>query len=131
MKKLSINKDISIAETMPSYFYLDDNYYKLSINKIFKKSWQFATLSNQFKNQNLFPIIFLENSVNEPLLLSSSKTNKIKWTGTRADLIFGSNSQLRAFAEVYASEDSKTKFVSDFVSAWTKVMNLDRFDLKK
>jgi len=78
MKKLSINKDISIAETMPSYFYLDDNYYKLSINKIFKKSWQFATLSNQFKNQNLFPIIFLENSVNEPLLLSSTKTNKIK-----------------------------------------------------
>jgi len=58
------------------------------------------------------------------------KTNKIKWTGTRADLIFGSNSQLRALAEVYASEDSKSKFVQDFVSAWTKVMNLDRFDLK-
>ncbi len=58
------------------------------------------------------------------------KTNKIKWTGTRADLIFGSNSQLRALAEVYASEDSKSKFLSDFVSAWTKVMNLDRFDLK-
>ena len=57
------------------------------------------------------------------------KTNKIKWTGTRADLIFGSNSQLRALAEVYASEDSKSKFLSDFVSAWTKVMNLDRFDL--
>ena len=53
MKKLSINKDISIAETMPSYFYLDENYYKLSINKIFKKSWQFAILLNQFKNQNL------------------------------------------------------------------------------
>ncbi len=58
------------------------------------------------------------------------KTSKIKWTGTRADLIFGSNSQLRALAEVYASEDSKSKFLSDFVSAWTKVMNLDRFDLK-
>ncbi len=58
------------------------------------------------------------------------KTNKVKWTGTRVDLIFGSNSQLRAIAEVYASEDSKTKFVNDFVSAWTKVMNLDRFDLK-
>ena len=57
------------------------------------------------------------------------KTNKVKWTGTRVDLIFGSNSQLRAIAEVYASEDSKTKFVNDFVSAWTKVMNLDRFDL--
>jgi len=59
------------------------------------------------------------------------KTNKDKWTGTRFDLIFGSNSQLRALAEVYACEDSESKFVSDFISAWTKVMNLDRFDLKK
>jgi Catalase (peroxidase I) len=58
------------------------------------------------------------------------KTNKVKWTGTRFDLIFGSNSQLRALAEVYACEDSKPKFVADFISAWTKVMNLDRFDLK-
>ena len=58
------------------------------------------------------------------------KSNKVKWTGTRVDLIFGSNSQLRALAEVYACEDSKDKFVADFISAWTKVMNLDRFDLK-
>ncbi|RZO49931.1 MAG: catalase/peroxidase HPI [Candidatus Pelagibacterales bacterium] len=58
------------------------------------------------------------------------KTGKVKWKGTRADLIFGSNSQLRALAEVYATEDSKEKFLVDFVSAWTKVMNLDRFDLK-
>ena len=56
-------------------------------------------------------------------------TGKIKWTGTRVDLIFGSNSQLRAIAEVYASEDSKEAFVRDFVAAWNKVMNLDRFDL--
>jgi catalase-peroxidase len=58
------------------------------------------------------------------------KTGKVKWTGTRADLVFGSNSQLRALAEVYASEDAKEKFVQDFVAAWNKVMNLDRFDLK-
>ena len=57
------------------------------------------------------------------------KTGKLKWTGTRADLIFGSNSQLRALAEVYACEDAKEKFLMDFVAAWTKVMNLDRFDL--
>jgi len=57
-------------------------------------------------------------------------SDTFKWTGTRADLIFGSNSELRAVAEVYACEDSKEKFVKDFVSAWTKVMNLDRFDLK-
>jgi catalase-peroxidase len=57
------------------------------------------------------------------------KTNEVKWTGTRVDLIFGSHSQLRALAEVYACADSKEKFVQDFVAAWTKVMNLDRFDL--
>jgi catalase-peroxidase len=58
------------------------------------------------------------------------KTGEVKWTGTRVDLVFGSNSELRALAEVYACEDSQEKFVKDFVSAWDKVMNLDRFDLK-
>jgi catalase-peroxidase len=53
----------------------------------------------------------------------------VVWTGTRNDLIFGSNSQLRALAEVYAQSDAKQKFVRDFVAAWTKVMNLDRFDV--
>ncbi len=56
-------------------------------------------------------------------------TGELKWTGTRVDLIFGSNSQLRAIAEVYASDDSKETFVKDFVAAWNKVMNLDRYDL--
>jgi catalase-peroxidase len=58
------------------------------------------------------------------------KTGELKWTGTRADLVFGSNSELRALAEVYGSMDAQEKFVSDFISAWSKVMNLDRFDLK-
>ena len=58
------------------------------------------------------------------------KTNQIKWTATRADLIFGSNSELRAIAEVYASNDAKEKFVKDFINAWKKVMSLERFDLK-
>lgn len=57
------------------------------------------------------------------------KTGQVKWTGTRVDLVFGSNAQLRALAELYASSDAKEKFVKDFVAAWTKVMNLDRFDL--
>ncbi len=61
---------------------------------------------------------------------SDRATGEKKWTGTRVDLVFGSNSQLRALAEVYAQEDSKEKFVKDFVSVWNKVMNLDRFDLK-
>jgi catalase-peroxidase len=56
------------------------------------------------------------------------KTGKVKWTGTRFDLIFGSDSRLRALAEVYASSDAQEKFVHDFVAAWNKVMNLDRFD---
>ena len=56
-------------------------------------------------------------------------TGELKWTGTRVDLIFGSNSQLRAIAEVYACDDSQQQFVNDFVAAWDKVMNLDRFDL--
>ncbi len=59
------------------------------------------------------------------------KTGKVKWTGTRADLIFGSNSELRALAEVYACNDSSQKFIKDFVAAWAKVMNLDRFDVVK
>ena len=57
------------------------------------------------------------------------ETGAKKWTGTRVDLIFGSNSQLRAIAEVYAQDDAKEKFARDFVAAWTKVMNADRFDL--
>ncbi|MFF2382545.1 catalase/peroxidase HPI [Streptomyces sp. NPDC058108] len=58
-----------------------------------------------------------------------SATGEVKWTGSRADLVFGSNSELRALAEVYASDDAKEKFVNDFVAAWSKVMDLDRFDL--
>ena len=56
-------------------------------------------------------------------------TDELKWTGTVVDLVFGSNSQLRALAEVYAGADSQEAFVKDFVAAWSKVMNLDRFDL--
>jgi catalase-peroxidase len=59
------------------------------------------------------------------------KTGEVRWTGTRVDLIFGSNSQLRALAEVYGSADAQKKFVQDFVAAWAKVMNLDRFDLAR
>ena len=57
------------------------------------------------------------------------ETGKVKWTGTAVDLIFGSHSQLRAIAEVYACDDAQPKFVRDFVAAWDKVMNLDRFEL--
>jgi catalase-peroxidase len=66
----------------------------------------------------------------EQYLGSDRKSGRPKWTATRADLVFGSNAELRAIAEVYASSDAGGKFVADFVAAWNKVMNLDRFDLK-
>ena len=66
----------------------------------------------------------------EEFIGKDRKTGKVKWKATRADLIFGSNSELRALAEVYASDDAREKFIKDFVAAWHKVMNLDRFDLK-
>ena len=62
---------------------------------------------------------------------ATARPDELKWTGTRVDLIFGSHSQLRAFAEVYASSDAKEKFARDFVAAWNKVMNADRFDLDR
>jgi len=103
--------------------------YDNSINGVFTKKP--GKLSNDFF-VNLLDMntTWNETSKNENLFEGKDrKTGKVKWTGTRADLIFGSNSQLRAFAEVYACEDSSTKFLDDFVAAWTKVMNLDRFDL--
>jgi catalase-peroxidase len=70
------------------------------------------------------------SEANEEFEGRDRKTGEAKWTATRVDLVFGSNAQLRALAEVYASSDAKEQFVNDFVAAWTKVMNLDRFDLK-
>ena len=89
-----------------------------------------GTLTNDFFVNLLDLKTKWKETSNEEVLFEGRdrKTDKIKWTGTRADLIFGSNSQLRAIAEVYASEDSKHKFIADFLSAWSKVMNLDRFD---
>ncbi|MFT5103988.1 MAG: catalase-peroxidase [Candidatus Latescibacterota bacterium] len=89
------------------------------------------TLSNDFF-VNLLNIETTWKSISEDDNVfegTDRATGAVKWTGTRADLIFGSNSELRAMAEVYASDDAKEKFVKDFVAAWTKVMNLDRFDL--
>ena len=61
--------------------------------------------------------------------VATARRGDVKWTATAVDLVFGANSQLRALAEVYGSDDAKEKFVRDFVAAWDKVMNLDRFDL--
>ena len=90
-----------------------------------------GVLSNDFfVNLIDFGTTWKASSASQQLFEGADRaTGKVKWTGTRVDLIFGSNSELRALAEVYACDDAKAKFVHDFVAAWTKVMNLDRFDL--
>ena len=91
-----------------------------------------GTLSNDFF-VNLLDMKYEWSPVDDEAEIFEGKersSGEVKWTGTRVDLIFGSNSRLRAYAEVYACSDSANKFIHDFVTAWTKVMNLDRFDLK-
>ncbi len=107
-----------------------DTNFDHSKNGVFTKKP--GTLTNDyFVNLLDMNTTWKETDKSEQLFVGKDrKTNKIKWHGTRVDLIFGSNSQLRALAEVYACNDSSKKFVNDFVSAWTKVMNSDRFDLK-
>ncbi len=108
---------------------LNTNFDKSNHGVFTKKP---GTLTNDFFINLLdMDITWKEVDKNEELFEGRDrKTNKVKWTGTRVDLIFGSNSQLRALAEVYACEDSQSKFVNDFAAAWTKVMNLDRFDIR-
>jgi len=89
-----------------------------------------ALTNDFFVNLLDFSNTWKATSDSEKVFAGSDRiSGEIKWTGTRVDLIFGSNSELRAIAEVYAFEDAQEKFVHDFVAAWTKVMNLDRFDL--
>ena len=90
------------------------------------------TLTNDFFVNLLDPKYEWEpkSEDREVFEIKDRETGDVKWTGKRVDLIFGSNSELRAQAEVYASDDGEEKFVNDFVAAWDKVMNLDRFDLK-
>lgn len=103
--------------------------YDGSNNGIFTSKKE--TLSNDFfKNLLDMNITWSEKDNKDKFFIGRDrKTNKIKWHGSRVDLIFGSNSQLRALAEVYACEGSEKKFVDDFIKAWSKVMNLDRFDI--
>jgi catalase-peroxidase len=89
-----------------------------------------GTLTNDFFVNLLdYDTTWTATSEDESTFEGRTADGAVKWTGTRADLVFGSNSELRAVAEVYASDDAKEKFVNDFVAAWVKVMNLDRFDL--
>ncbi len=108
---------------------LDTNFDK-SKNGIFTKKPGVLT-NDYFKNLLDMNVTWKETDKSEQTFVGSDrKTKKAKWRGTRVDLIFGSNSQLRALAEVYACDDSQDKFIKDFISAWVKVMHADRFDLK-
>ncbi len=91
-----------------------------------------GVLTNDFFANLLAPGTVVKASEGEEHVyeIRDAATGDVRWTATAVDLVFGSNSQLRALAEVYASDDAKEKFVNDFVAAWVKVMELDRFDLR-
>jgi len=89
-----------------------------------------GTLSNDFFVNLLDMSTKWTKSSTEGIYNGKDSAGKLKWTATPVDLVIGSNSELRTIAEVYASDDAKEKFTNDFVKAWTKVMTLDRFDLK-
>jgi catalase-peroxidase len=90
-----------------------------------------GTLSPDFFTNLLDMRTAWQKSANQPGVFEGRdrKSGELRWTATIADLVFGSNAQLRALSEVYASRDGEAQFVSDFIAAWTKVMDLDRFDL--
>ncbi|MCF8530309.1 MAG: catalase-peroxidase, partial [Candidatus Nanopelagicales bacterium] len=109
---------------------LNANYHASELGVFTDKP---GTLTNDFF-VNLVDMGTDWSPINEDAEIFEGKdrtTGAVKWTGSRVDLVFGSNSQLRALAEVYAANDAKEKFANDFVAAWNKVMNADRFDLKK
>ena len=108
---------------------LDANYGSTKHGVFTKKP---GVLSNDYFVNLLDMSTAWKRSAADPNVLEGRdrKTGELKWTGTVVDLVFGSNSQLRALAEVYAQSDAQQKFVHDFVAAWNKVMNADRFDLK-
>lgn len=132
---LLIDKAQLLTLTAPEMTVLVGGLRVLGANTAQRKQGVFTqkpgTLSNDFF-VNLLDMGTEWTSVNgagEQFEGRDRKTGELKWTGTRADLVFGSNAQLRAIAEVYGSADSQAKFVDDFVAAWVKVMELDRFDI--
>lgn len=136
-EELLVDKAQLLTLTVPEMTVLVGGMRAMNANFDNSKHGIFSNKKDQLNNQ--FFVNLLEmgtiwkpvNADNEIFEGRNGKTNELKWTATRADLIFGSNSELRAVAEVYATQDNNQKFVNDFVAAWTKVMNLDRFDLKK
>ncbi|MGL5416295.1 MAG: peroxidase family protein, partial [Clostridium sp.] len=136
-EELMVDKAQLLGLTAPELTVLLGGLRSLDINYKGSKNGVFTnnpgTLSNDFfKNVLDMSTSWKKTSEGEDSFVGIDRaTGKEKWTASRVDLIFGSNSQLRAVAEIYASSDSKDKFLKDFVNAWNKVMNADRFDIKK
>jgi len=136
-EELLIDKAQLLTLTAPEMTVLIGGMRVLKTNFDDSKNGVFTSSSDKLTNDFFTNLLDMNvvwkatNDTKEVFEGRDRKTEELKWTATRADLIFGSNSELRALAEVYASNDAKEKFVKDFIAAWTKVMNLDRFDLKK
>ena len=132
---LLIDKANLLTLTAPELTVLLGGLRVLDINADGSKNGVFTHRSGQLTNDFFVNLLDMNTqwqavSTDKELYAGTDRnTSQVKWLGTRADLVFGSNSELRAIAEVYASSDAKEKFINDFVSAWNKVMNLDRFDL--
>ena len=132
---LLIDKANLLTLTAPELTVLLGGLRVLDINADGSKNGVFTHRPGQLTNDFFVNLLDMNTqwqavSTDKELYAGTDRnTSQVKWLGTRADLVFGSNSELRAIAEVYASSDAKEKFINDFVSAWNKVMNLDRFDL--
>lgn len=135
-EELLIDKAHLLTLTAPELTVLLGGLRVLEINTDGSKNGVFTNRPGQLTNDFFVNLLDMSTewkalSDDKELYSGSDRTSgQLKWIGTRADLVFGSNSELRAIAEVYASSDAKEKFLNDFVRVWTKVMNLDRFDLK-
>lgn len=136
-EELLIDKAQLLTLTAPEMTVLMGGLKVLNINYDNSDKGVLTTKKNELNNDYFVNLLDMNtvwkatSETKEEFEGADRKTGKVKWTATRADLIFGSNSELRAVAEVYASSDAKEKFAKDFVAAWVKVMNLDRFDSKK
>ena len=135
-EELLIDKAQLLTLTAPELTVLLGGLRSININFDGSKNGVLTDRSGQLTNDFFVNLLDMNTqwkamgTEKEMYLGTNRKTGTPKWTGTRADLVFGSNAELRAIAEVYASADAQDKFINDFVSAWTKVMNADRFDLK-
>ncbi|NBX80915.1 MAG: catalase/peroxidase HPI [Flavobacteriales bacterium] len=136
-EELLVDKAQLLKLSAPEMTVLVGGMRALNTNSDDSKNGVFTANQDKLTNEffvNLLDMNVVWKATNDTKEVFEGKdrtTGTVKWTATRADLIFGSNSELRALAEVYASDDAKEKFVKDFIAAWTKVMNLDRFDVKK